>query len=233
MTTEIDEPGVQDAYAPRAAVEAGVLDAVCQANAAFLQLVARRAGADAAGALGLASAVADRIARLDARARRVAAHCPYTLFNLRFEDAAFWRGVAREAAEERAAEREAERAGTAPPAEPPLARADDGTFALKASVLAWHLARSQDLAAALVLGMTPGVQDAWRGMPLSALDRAAASALPHLRVRWGTHGRFWSQLLDAAERPGAERAERVRLLGLQLLATDGVRPQLAKKPRRG
>ena len=73
--------------------------------------------------------MAERVARLDASARRVVAHCPYTLFNARFEDAAFWRGVAREEAEERAPALDG--ALQAEPA-PPLARLEDGAFALKA-----------------------------------------------------------------------------------------------------
>jgi len=88
--------------------------------------------------------------------------------------------------------------------------------------LAWHLAQSSELTAAVVLGMTAAVQQAWRGLPLSALDRAATAALPHLAARWGGHPRFWPKLLEAAAPVDRARADSVRLLGLQLLAAEGI-----------
>jgi hypothetical protein len=207
-------------YAQRAAIDDGTLETLRQANGAFLALVARRAAGEGSGdTLGLPAEVAARIAAQDATTRRFAAECPYTLFNVRFEDAAFWRGIAAgaSAGETRAA---------------PRADADEPRFVLTAVFLAWHLARQGDLSAALVLGMTPAVREAWRALPLQVLDAVAASTLPHLRARWGGHARFWPQLLDAAERPAVDHAERVRLLGLQLLATDGCRTTLPRRARR-
>jgi hypothetical protein len=220
------QTGVQDSYAPRAALEAGVLDAVHQANVAFLKLVARRSAGGTSEAIGLSAELAARVARLDERARRLVGQCAYTLFNLRFEDAEFWRRVAAEAAEDRGADREA--VADAAPSEPARAPLDETAFALKAVVLAWHVARQGDLAT-LLFGMSPAVQEAWRGLALAALDRAAVAALPHLRVRWG-RARFWPQLLDAAQPADPEALEKVRLLGLQLLATDGFRAQPARPP---
>jgi hypothetical protein len=207
-------------YAQRAAIDEATFETIRQANGAFLALVARRAASDGgADALGMPREVASRIEAQDATTRRFAAECPYTLFNVRFEDAAFWRGVAGGAAR-------AEARGE------PCAGGDEPRFVLTAVFLAWHLARHGDLCSALVLGMTPAVRDVWRGLPLQVLDAVAAAALPHLRARWGAHPRFWPQLLDAAERPGVDHAERVRLLGLQLLATDGCRTSLPRRARR-
>jgi hypothetical protein len=215
-----------DSYAPRAPLEAGVLDAIHQANAAFLKLAARRTAGAAADSLGLPAPIGERIAALDDRARRLASQCAYSLFNLRFEDAGFWTRLAAECVEERASERDllaAERTDAA------AARAalDDTTFALKAVVLTWHVARQGDLAT-LLLGMAPPVQSAWQGIALSALDRVALAVLPVMQLRWGA-SRFWPQLLDAVQPPDPEALERARLLGLQLLATDGFR---AQPPRR-
>jgi hypothetical protein len=222
---------VAGTYAQRAAIDDATFETIRQANAAFLALVARRAASDAgATALGMPGAIASRIAGQDATTRRFAAECPYTLFNVRFEDAPFWRSVATASGDpggdvRRASALDAPRALAAP-------AADEPRFVLTAVFLAWHLARHGDLCSALVLGMTPPVREVWRGMPLQALDAVAAVALPQLRARWGAHPRFWPQLLAAAERPGADHAERVRLLGLQLLATDGCRTSLSRRARR-
>jgi hypothetical protein len=139
-------------------------------------------------------------------ARMVVAQCPYTLFDLRFKDAAFWRASIRGSA-----------------ADMPGSIAAGAAFARMGVILAWHLAQSNDLAAALVLGMTEDVKRIWRGIPLSALDRLALATLPHLAARWGRNAAFWPQLVDTAPRAHG-RAEAVRLLGLQLLAADGLAP---------
>jgi hypothetical protein len=196
--------------------------------------VSRRAGQEgAADALGLPRAVAARIADQDATTRRFAAECPYTLFNVRFEDAAFWRGIGSAATQTPVpAPLPVPGAAFAPACSERAASGHESRFVLTAVFLAWHLARQGDLSSALVLGMTPAVRDAWRAMSLQTLDAAAAASLPHLRARWGQHPRFWPQLLHAAEHPGADHAERVRLLGLQLLATDGCRTSLPRRPRR-
>ena len=201
-------------YAARAVLDAGTLDTIREANAAYLGLVAgRHACAPGAPAFGLPGALVARVAALDATARDRAARCRYTLFNMRFEDAQFWRGVARDGP----------RAASA-------GASDDAPFVRTALFFAWHLVQRGDLAAALALGMTPAVELAWLTLPLSTLERAATAALPQLVARWGGHPHFWPRLLDAATRGLEERAAQVRLLGMQLLASDGYRAQLAGPP---
>lgn len=205
----------EGAYAMLAVLDASTLETVREANATYLGLVAERhARAPGAPALGLPGGIVARVAALDALARNRAARCRYTLFNARFEDAPFWRSVVRDGP--RATH----------------ASAEDAPFVRTAVFFAWHLVQRADLAAALVLGMTPAVELAWRALPLSALDRAAAAALPQLVARWGGHPRFWPRLLDAAVRDRDDLADDVRLLGLQLLAADGYRAQLAIEPPR-
>jgi hypothetical protein len=220
------EAGVQDgadAYAVRGALDEQMERSIAQANAAFLGLVAR-AAASAPGqdAFGLPPDHAARIAAQAPAARARTADCPYTLFDLRFADAACWsatfHGVAREGP-----------AGSSPA----LVPADVERFARTAAFLAWHVSRHGALAAALVLGVDPTAYDAWRGLPLQELERATAATAGQLRARWGGHPRFWPLLLDAAADPRPELAERARLLGLQLLATDGCGPAVAvRRPRR-
>ena len=210
---EIHDAPDGSGYLAHAVLDANALDSIREANAGFLALVAeRRADRPGAGVFGLTAAAAADIASLDAVGRRAAAGCPYTLFNLRFEDGAFWTAVAREPGG----------AGSG-------SLSDEATFARTAVFLAWHLARSSGLTAALVLGMTAEVHRAWRSLPLSALDRAASAALPHLAARWGDHPLFWPKLLDAAVPPDRGRADAVRMLGLQLLAAEGI----GAGPRRG
>lgn len=244
------ESAVQDAlpegaYSQRTVLDEGTLDSVRHANDEFLELVARQYVRTSEGdVLGLGRPTARRIAALGPGARDFASRCPYSLFNLRLEDAPFWRSVVRDAqrpvkgAPPSGAPMSAAPMPAAAMPDPrrvgvPAAPVDEAAFARTAVFLAWHLAQSSDLAAAIALGMTPEVQAAWRALPVPNVDRAATLALPHLRARWGGHARFWPKLLDAAADPTPEQAERVRLLGLQLLAADGVRPQLAQFARRG
>jgi hypothetical protein len=201
-----------DGYLTHAVLDANALVSLREANADFLALVARRhAARPGAGIFGLTAATVAGIAALDAVGRRAAASCPYTLFNLRFEDGAFWSGVALD---------------------PSLAGSgcvsDEATLARTAVFLAWHLAQRSALTAAVVLGVTPPVLQAWRSLPLSAVDRAATVALPHLAARWGDHPLFWPKLLEAGAPADRGRADSVRLLGLQLLAADGIRAEGAR-----
>jgi hypothetical protein len=194
------------AYAPRAVLDDRVCDSLLQTNLAFFEVViARHTQAPARPVLGLAAETANGILRLDAKSRAAAASCPYTLFNMAFEDCAFWSRVALDAR------------GTGVGS-----LADEATFARTAVYLAWHLAQSGDLAAALVLGMTPEVLQAWRALPLSAIDRAAMAGCMKLQARWGRNHHFWSRLLEAAVNGGRPQLEAVRLLGLQLLAAGGL-----------
>jgi len=204
-TGEVQDAG-EGGYRAHAVLDANALASIREANAGFLALVADgHAARPGAGVLGLTAGATAAIAALDAGGRRAAAACPYTLFNLRFEDGAFWAGVA---------------------SDPALAavggRGDAATFARTAVFLAWHLARGSQLTAALVLGMTIPVRRAFRRLPLPALDHAASVALPELAARWGGHPGFWPKLLEAAAPADRGRADSVRLLGLQLLAAEGI-----------
>ncbi len=191
-------------YLAEAVLDDNALEVIREANLGFLGLVARQAGEQPA--FGLPARVAAAVAALDALGRRAAASCPYTLFSLRFDDAAFWAGVARGGGGG---------AGSL---------SDEATFARTAVFLAWHLAQHQPLAAALVLGMPAPVLQAWRGLPLSALDRAATESLPFLSARFAGHPRFWPRLLEAVAPVDRQRSVSVRLLGLQLLAAEGIAP---------
>ena len=196
-------------YLAHAVLDTNALDSIRETNVGFLALVASRHAADRhARPFGLPSAIAAALASLYATGLRAAASCPYTLFNLRFDDASFWHGVAHDVW----------LGGDG-------SLRDEATLARTAVFLAWHLAQSSQLTAALVLGMTASAQQAWKRLPLSALDRAATVALPSLEARWGDHALFWPKLVESAAPVDRARAASVRLLGLQLLAADGIRAE--------
>jgi hypothetical protein len=206
-TGRIHDAPAGGGYLARSVLDASTLETIRETNTGFLTLVAqRRASRPGAAAFGLSAAAVAGIATLGAAGLRAAASCPYTLFNLRFRDAAFWSGVARESS----------RDGSG-------SLSDEATFARTAVFLAWHLARRAELTPAVVLGMTPAVRQAWRALPLSAIDHAATAALPHLAARWGDHPLFWPKLIDAPQPDDRARRHSVRLLGLQLLAAEGIR----------
>ena len=202
----ISDQGPGFAYAPQAVLEDRISNALVQTNLAFLELlVARHARAPGVPVLGLAPATAAGLAQLDARGREAAAGCPYTVFNLGFEDGSFWRGFV-----------------LAPRAPATGGAGDEAAFARTAAFLAWHLVQGGDLTATLVLGMTSEALQAWRALPLSALDRVALAGRARLEARWGRHRRFWPKLLAAAASGRNAELAAVRMLGLQLLAAGGI-----------
>lgn len=193
-----------DTYAARQVIDDALLRAVHDVNRSFLVgASALLAGAGESHRLGHAA----EVLALPPALRLVAGECPYTLFDLRFADGAFWRSVAAET-------------------RPAAALAPAGAaFARAAVVLAWHLSRTGDLAAPIALGMSPAVAEVWRALPVPALEHVAATALPHLTVRWATHRRFWPSLARALTTGNRGLLGEVRVLGMQLLAADGVRAE--------
>jgi hypothetical protein len=204
----VRDSGADGAYRVHALLDSQTLRTLEDANEAFLLLLTR--SRERASPFGLPGEVAARAAALAPAARALAARCPYALFNLQFENAAFWSEAAR-----------------GPPAPVPAGGSEALAFAHTAVFMAWHLAQGDELAAALVLGMTPAVRAAWRALPLSAVTPAADAAWPALRARWAEHRLFWPALIAAAEARDALAMDQVRRLGLQLLAADGLREQLA------
>jgi hypothetical protein len=214
-TPSVRDSGADGAYRVHALLESQTLRTLEDANEAFLLLLAQQLGREPGPlTLGLPGAVLPRIAALAPAARALAARCPYALFNLQFGNGGFWSEAARSA-----------------PAPVPAGGSEALAFAHTAVFMAWHLAQGDELAAALVLGMTPAVRAAWRALPLSAVTPAAAAAWPALRARWAEHRLFWPALIAAATARDALAMDQVHRLGLQLLAADGLREQLA--PARG
>jgi hypothetical protein len=192
---------------------------VAEINQQMLAILCECASARPAGAPGLPARPLPRLVAvlrelwcsLDASARRRLALCPYLLLDGGFSAPERWQraaagglGVMDGAG---AGGYFSSRAGVA------LLRR---TF-----VLAWHLARSNALAARILLGLSPECAERIAACPLAELEALAELGPVWVVPRWELQPQVWRQMLQAArsERPAALRA--VQLRGLQLLAADG------------
>jgi len=203
----VRDDGGDGRYATRTLLDPGTLKDLEDANTAFLVMLAARARrAPGRAEYGLPANALATLANLNAAALATVAGCHYALFDVEFADAAYWASLTRNAA---VAEAVPETAAT--------------SFARTALFLAWHLVQADEFAAALVLGMTPAVQSAWRRWPLSGIAQAAPAAADAVRARWGAHRLFWPTLLETAAAGNTTGVLEIRRLGLQLLAMDGLR----------
>jgi hypothetical protein len=85
-------------------------------------------------------------------------------------------------------------------------------------VLAWHLARSNPLAARITLGMSDTCAALIAGCRLEALEALAESRPDWIRPLWEDRPEIWQQLLTAALSDHEARLRPLQLRGLQLLA---------------
>jgi hypothetical protein len=168
---------------------------------------------DLAGAGLLAPGPAARAGTLSPAQRAAAADCPYALYDLRFEDDAYWDARLRA---------------------PPLRVADEAPvgaetvdFARLALFYTWHLASSPGLAAHLLLGIHGSTAEGFRRLSVDALPALARAESVNLSARWGGCGAYWTALIRAAALPDPAVLRRVQLSGLQLAAAS----QLPSEPR--
>jgi hypothetical protein len=98
----------------------------------------------------------------------------------------------------------------------------DAEFAATAVFFAWHLARSDDLAAQVFLTMDGDVTAALRAVPLARLREVAATASQWLRPRWPENRHFWPALVRHACDPAGAGLRATKLLGHQLLAAESL-----------
>lgn len=213
IATGVRDAAQAEAWLPGALLDDNVAVALAQSNAGFIERLAAGAGGPGAAVHGLPVDLARRVLRLLPLERTQLAGCSYALFDLRFADLAYWQHA------------------LALPAGAPMVPATGATarWVRTAVFLAWHLAQRRDLAAALALGMAPPVQALWATVPLAALEAVGIAAEAGLQARWPAHPRFWPQLLEAVECGDLRRLVAARHLGWQLLATDGLRPALARR----
>jgi len=187
-------------------LSASMLGSLYDLNHRFLDLCAARVDDwPLSGQLKLPGDIPAQVLPLSAAQRAAAAHCPYALFDLRFEDDEHWRARLASAVEWRIADE---------------AEAPDGTadFVRLALFFAWHVASSAAAAAQLFLGMQAPTALAFRGATLNCLPPLVASEAANLTARWCTSNAYWSALMCAAAHADPARLRRVQLFGLQLAA---------------
>jgi hypothetical protein len=149
---------------------------------------------------------AGRVAALSPAQRAAAAGCPYALFDLRFQDDAYWQLRLQACGSWRVADESS--------------AADEATasFVRLALFYAWHVAAGAGLKAQLLLGMNGNTAAAFRRTTLNQLPALVATEAAHLSARWSGCMAYWSALTAAAARPDPAALRRVQLYGLQLAA---------------
>jgi hypothetical protein len=145
---------------------------------------------------------------LDGPARRRLAHCPYLLLDAGFAASERWErsplGVA----------------GVMDAAGHGGYFGGRGGVALvrRTFVLAWHLARSNRMAARILLGMSVDCAERIAACPLAQLEALAELCPAWVVPRWELQPNIWRQLIQAALAERAAPLRAVQLRGLQLLA---------------
>jgi hypothetical protein len=190
---------MQDAFvgnwAQESHLSAEILGSLRDLNHRFLDLTATRA----------TEWVAGRVAPLSAAQRAAAAGCPYALFDLRFQDDAYWRLRLQNSGAWRVADESA-------------ADGETSNFVRLALFYAWHVASSAGLKAQLLLGMNGTTAAAFRSITVNHLPALVATEAVHLSIRWSGSTAYWSALTAAASRANPAALRRVQLYGLQLAA---------------
>jgi hypothetical protein len=188
----------------------GTLASLTVLNELSLGMLAEQAAVRGASGSLLLHLIAELWRSLDASGRRRAAGCPYLLVDAGFADPLRW---------------QSSRA-------PQIGDAGDGAYAGFFTVpcatevarlvftYAWHLARSHEAAARLLLGMPAPTAAAINDYTLRQIHTLAESHTQWLTPRWPTRVQVWRELLLAAASGEPLVLERARLRGLTLLAAD-------------
>lgn len=185
--------------------DTGLLAPIAEINQALLEAL-RTAAQDRSRARlpCLLLALRAEWVRLDQAALERAAACPYLLLDA---------GFASPSLGER----------TLPgvmdaPASGYLSGAEGVALVRRALLLGWHLARSNRLAARVLLGMSAPQAQRLALSRLQELDALAERAAGGVTPRWERQPRVWQQLLRAARCGPATQLRAAHLRGLQLLA---------------
>jgi hypothetical protein len=132
--------------------------------------------------------------------------CPYLLLDAGFAAPARWRAVLADRVQD---------AGAPPGQRDWLV---SGELARRSLLLAWHLARSNPLAACIALGMHADCTGLIAAGSLQQLELIANHRPGWVRARWDQRVDIWRQLLQAASGEPTGRLRQLQLRGLQLMA---------------
>jgi hypothetical protein len=162
------------------------------------------------GFLDLDGIAAPALVALPPARKAAIAECPYALFDLRFDDDAYWRTRLDAALPYRVAE-----SGVANP--------DVVAFVRLALTYAWHLATSANLQARLLLGMGARTAAVFADATVVRLTQIADAEAPNLAPRWPRCTTFWDGLVAAADSADRARLRRIQLHGLQIAVAKRLR----------
>ena len=187
------------------------LSVLAELNEQCLSLLAEEAAAgNPASAHPMLRELTQLWSKLDAKALKRAAACPYLLVDTGFADPQRWMWAQGRQVLER------ERGPTVPFFTLPRA----GVLMRTVLTYGWHLAQSRQSAAQLLLGMSPQCVNLVRAASLSHIGDLAEKHPAWLQPRWPQQVRIWRELLSAALAGEGSSLQRVRLRGLQILAAD-------------
>jgi hypothetical protein len=146
---------------------------------------------------------------MDPDARHRAAACPYLLFDAGFADQQRWAWVSGSYVSDLQRK------------EPPYFTVQQTrSMARLVFTYAWHLARSQNAAARLLLGMSAHCARLIAVCTLRQIHELAEGHPEWLQPRWSTRPRFWRELLVSANTGDSAAMEQARMRGLQLMAAE-------------
>ena len=208
-------------WSERSLLDAATRRALSSINRAFLDLATELAEE---GRLRLISGLPPRAidALIDPLAQqRLCERLPYALFDLRFDDGAYWESQTAVADGIQDAH--------------PSASVDERIvgFSRIVIMLAWHLAQTRATGARLMFGMAPATIAAIAALPVASFEGLARRVAPALTARFGSRARFWLQFEGCATHPDEKSVSVLQQLGLQIQGADSARQQaLQRRPRR-
>jgi hypothetical protein len=210
MECQDDEPVEARAHDLRAWLHTETFEFLAEVNEKCLELLTEQALTRSPHAQPMLRDLVDLWRSLDSSARRRAASCPYLILDAGFADPTRWRSLSRFEVQERERPSFA-RFFTVP-------RTTD--VARLVFTYAWYLARTQSVAARMVLGMPAQCTSLLSGCTLAQINDFAQRNADWLRPRWPSRTHVWRAFLDTARTGDGQALEQVRMHGLQILAAE-------------
>lgn len=207
MIEELDQERPWEAHAW---LRAETLAMLAELNEQCLEMLYRQHGVAPATAPPLLRETGPLLRTMDTDARHRAAACPYLLFDAGFADQQRWSWVSGNCVQD----------GDRLAGPPFFTLQQTRSMTRMVLTYAWHLARSQNAAARLLLGMTAHVGRLVAVCTLRQIHELAERHPEWLQPRWVTRPQFWRELLVSATTGDSSAMEQARLRGLQIMAAE-------------
>jgi hypothetical protein len=208
MTEDLEQERPWEAHAW---LRAETLAALAELNEQCLDMLALQYAASPAASAPLLVREAGPLLRaMDPDARHRAAACPYLLFDAGFADQQRWTWVSGNYV------RDMEKKDV----RPYFTLQQTCSMSRLVFTYAWHLARSQNAAARLLLGMSAHCARLITVCTLKQIHELSEAHPEWLQPRWPARPQFWRELLTSANSGDSSAMEQARLRGLQLMAAE-------------